>query len=47
MTPNQGQINMTSADVNTFVPRAVDSANGSLPEGNVGLDMIMGLMSNK
>jgi hypothetical protein len=47
MTPNQGQINMTSADVNTFVPRAVDSANGSLPEGNVGLDMIMGLMNNK
>lgn len=47
MTPNQGQINMTSADVNTFVPRAIDPANGSLPEGNVGLDKIMGLMNNR
>lgn len=47
MTPNQGQISATSADVNTFVPRAIDSANGSLPEGNVGLDKIMGLMNNK
>ena len=47
MTPNQGQINMTSADVNTFVPRAIDPANGSLPEGNVGLDQIMGLMNNR
>jgi hypothetical protein len=47
MTPNQGQINMTSADVNTFVPRAIDSANGSLPDGNVGLDKIMGLMNSK
>jgi len=47
MTPNQGQINMTSADANTFVPRAIDPANGSLPEGNVGLDKIMGLMNNR
>jgi hypothetical protein len=38
---------MTSADVNTFVPRSIDPANGSLPEGNVGLDQIMGLMNNR
>jgi len=25
----------------------VDPVNGSLPEGEVGLDMIMGLMNNK
>lgn len=29
----------------TFVPRGGDAINGSLPEGNVGLDQIMGLLS--
>lgn len=42
-----GNMNLTTADVNTFQARPVDSANGSLPEGNVGLDMIMGLMNGK
>ena len=30
---------------NTFVPRGGDAINGSLPEGNVGLDQIMGLLN--
>jgi len=30
---------------NTFVPRGGDAVNGSLPEGNVGLDQIMGLLN--
>ena len=47
MKMNGGNMNLTSADTNTFRPRPVDSANGSLPEGNVGLDMIMGLMNGK
>jgi microcystin degradation protein MlrC len=34
-------------DNNTFRPRAIDQANGALPEGNVGLDQIMGLMNTK
>jgi len=47
MRMNGGNMNLTSNDVNTFRPHSVDSANGALPEGNVGLDMIMGLMNNK
>ena len=47
MRSNGGNINLSSNDANTFKARPVDSANGSLPEGNVGLDMIMGLMNNK
>lgn len=47
MRMNGGNVNLTTADVNTFQPRPMDSANGQLPEGNVGLDMIMGLMNNK
>jgi hypothetical protein len=30
---------------NTFVPRGGDAINGSLPDGNVGLDQIMGLLN--
>ena len=30
---------------NTFIPRGGDAINGSLPEGNVGLDQIMGLLN--
>lgn len=30
---------------NTFVPRGGDAVNGTLPEGNVGLDQIMGLLN--
>ena len=47
MMMGNGNMNLTSADVNTFQARPVDSANGQLPEGNVGLDAIMGLMNNR
>ena len=30
---------------NTFVPRGGDAVNGTLPEGNVGLDQIMSLLN--
>ena len=30
---------------NTFIPRGGDAINGSLPDGNVGLDQIMGLLN--
>jgi hypothetical protein len=30
---------------NTFIPRGGDTINGSLPDGNVGLDQIMGLLN--
>lgn len=30
---------------NTFIPKGGDAINGSLPEGNVGLDQIMGLLN--
>ena len=30
---------------NTFVPKGGDAINGSLPDGNVGLDQIMGLLN--
>ena len=39
-----GNSTITTNDMTTFVPRSVDAVNGSLPEGNVGLDQIMGLM---
>jgi hypothetical protein len=35
----------TTQDLNTFSPRSIDPVNGSLPEGNVGLDQIMNLMN--
>jgi len=47
MMVKNGNLNLTTSDVNTFQPRPVDPANGTLPEGNVGLDMIMGLMNKK
>jgi len=47
-SPNgDNNIGVNSNDTNTYIPRAVDPANGSLPEGNVGLDQIMNLMSGK
>jgi hypothetical protein len=30
-----------------FIPRPVDPANGTLPEGDLGMDQIMGLLNNK
>ena len=38
-------ITSNSVVANTFVPRGGDAVNGTLPEGNVGLDQIMGLLS--
>ena len=34
----------TSQYANEFKPQSVDTINGALPEGNVGLDQIMALM---
>jgi hypothetical protein len=36
---------ITSQYANEFKPQSVDTINGALPAGEVGLDMIMGLMS--
>jgi hypothetical protein len=35
----------TSQYANEFQPQSVDTINGALPAGEVGLDMIMGLMN--
>ena len=35
----------TSQYANEFKPQSVDTINGALPTGEVGLDMIMGLMN--
>ena len=35
----------TSQYANNFTPAPVDTINGPLPEGNVGLDQIMALMN--
>ena len=40
-----GTLNATSADVPMQVTGPVDNANGSLPQGNVSMDQIMGLMN--
>ena len=37
----------TSTYAGNFKPQSVDTVNGALPEGEVGLDMIMGLMNGK
>lgn len=42
-----GTLNATSADVPMQVTGPVDNANGSLPQGNVSMDQIMGLMNQK
>jgi hypothetical protein len=48
MAAGNGNMNLTTADTNTFRPAGPATAEGSaLPEGNVGLDQIMGLMTNK
>ncbi len=43
-------LSFTSKDVKKFNPQGVGdttSPNGSLPEGEVGMDQIMGLMTNR
>ncbi len=42
-----GTLNATSADIPMRVTGPVDNANGSLPQGNVSMDQIMGLMNSK
>ena len=44
-----GTINATTADVPMAVGGTVDttSPNGALPQGNVSMDQIMGLMNSK
>lgn len=42
-----GTLNATSANVPMQVTGPVDNANGSLPQGNVSMDQIMGLMNQK
>ena len=38
---------ITSQYANEFRPQSVDTINGALPEGSVGLDQIMALMNGK
>jgi hypothetical protein len=40
-------LNITSQDIPKFTPQAVDSINGALPNGEVGMDQIMNLMVGK
>ena len=48
MAAGNGNMNLTTTDSNTFRPAGPATAEGSaLPEGNVGLDQIMGLMAGK
>jgi len=49
MPGTNGTLNATSADVPLQMTGPVDttSPNGSLPQGNVSMDQIMGLMNNK
>lgn len=45
---NNTSISLNSSNATSFNPPAgFDSANGSLPSGDVGMDQIMGLMSTK
>lgn len=48
MAAGNGNMNLTTEDVGTFRPSGPATAEGSaLPDGNVGLDQIMGLMTSK
>ena len=40
-------LSFTSKDVPKFSPQGVDSINGSLPSGEVGMDQIMNLIGGK
>lgn len=37
----------TSNDVQTFVPRSIDTVNGALPSGDLDMDQIMNLIGKK
>jgi hypothetical protein len=48
MVANGGNMNLTTADNNTFRPSGPATGEGtSLGDGNVGIDQIMGLMKGK
>ena len=49
MPGNNGTLSATTADMPLQVNGPVDttSANGTLPQGNVSMDQIMGLMNSK
>jgi hypothetical protein len=40
-------LSFTSQDVQKFQPKNVDPVNGTLPNGELGMDQIMNLMSGK
>jgi hypothetical protein len=40
-----GNTTLTTRNVPNFTPRPIDPVNGSLPEGDLGLDQIMNLMN--
>jgi hypothetical protein len=45
---NETAMNFTSKDAQSFRPQgSTDMVNGSLPEGNVSMDQIMGLLNSK
>jgi hypothetical protein len=45
---NETAMSFTSQDAQTFRPQgSADMVNGSLPEGNVSMDQIMGLLNSK
>jgi hypothetical protein len=41
------QKTFTSNDIKTFTPRSIDPINGTLPEGELGMDQILGLLNTK
>ena len=48
MAAGNGNMNLTTADTNTFRPSGPATAEGSaLGEGELGLDQIMGMMNRK
>ena len=48
MAAGNGNMNLTTADTNTFRPSGPATAEGSaLGEGDLGLDQIMGMMNRK
>lgn len=40
-------LNFTSNDVQRFSPQGIDPLNGTLPQGDLGMDQIMNLMKVK
>jgi hypothetical protein len=48
LSPNSSTAGFNSNDINSFTPPShIDTINGSLPEGEVNLNQIMGLLNKK